>query len=169
MEDGMDAKHHIYNSTQKKFKLSKKEEIQTNQKKKHSSSQKMNDEFNELIQVLKNFQIKKGLYDERDLEDQLCTYLDCKDMKVVRQKSSEVGRTDIIIEMKNSVICLELKVNANLSVMEQMDRYTQKYRDGVILVCWKASKNVKTVFSEVKKQINIPIEIIEVIKNQGVF
>ena len=128
----------------------------------------MKPEFEKLILLLKDFQIKRELFDERDLEDQLFEFLDQRDIKVVRQKASEVGRTDLIVEMESSVICIELKLNANLSVMEQMDRYTQKYRDGVILVCWKASKNVKTVFTTVKKQINVPVHIVEVIKNQGV-
>lgn len=128
----------------------------------------MNDEFNSLVKLLREFQIKKQLFDERDLEDQLFQFLQQKDIKVVRQKASEVGRIDMLVDMNKKIICLELKVNANMSVMEQMDRYTQKYRDGVILVCWKASINTKTVFEIVKKQINLPIEIIEVIKNQGV-
>ncbi len=127
-----------------------------------------NQEFKELVTLLRKFQIKKSLYDERDLEDQVFQFLDKNDINVIRQKTSEVGRIDIAVEINQRIICLELKVNANLSAMEQMDRYTQKYRDGIILLCWKASKNVKIVFNNVKDQINLPIELIEVIKNQGV-
>ncbi len=127
-----------------------------------------NTEFNELVTLLRKFQIKKSLYDERDLEEQVFQFLDKNDINVIRQKTSEVGRIDIAVEINQRIICLELKVNANLSAMEQMDRYTQKYRDGIILLCWKASKNVKIVFNNVKDQINLPIELIEVIKNQGV-
>ncbi len=127
-----------------------------------------NQEFNELVTLLRKFQIKKSLYDERDLEDQIFQFLVKNDVQVLRQKVSKVGRIDIAVEINHRIICLELKVNANLSAMEQMDRYTEKYRDGIILVCWKASKNVKIVFNNVKDQINLPIELIEVIKNQGV-
>lgn len=127
-----------------------------------------NPEFDGLVTLLRKFQIKKSLYDERDLEEQVFQFLDKNDIKVIRQKVSEVGRIDIAVEINQRMICLELKVNANLSAMEQMDRYTQKYRDGIILLCWKASKNVKIVFKNVKDQINLPIELIEVIKNQGV-
>ena len=116
---------------------------------------------------MKRFQLKKQLIDERELEDVLALYLRKNEYKTIRQERMIVGRTDLVVEIKQIKICIELKVYATLMAMEQLDRYLPKYPGGLVLMCWKASKNVEQVFKNVKAQINVPIELIQIYKNHG--
>lgn len=123
--------------------------------------------FDFLVSVLKDFQINEPIFSESTLEQKLQAYLMAKDIHVSRQEAVKgIGRNDLVIILDNKKICIELKINTNASVVNQLDRYLEYYNDGVILVCWKSSKTLRTIFQRVKSQIKTPLELIEIKKNQ---
>lgn len=127
-------------------------------------------EFDELIYDLKLFQIKRKLIDENELESLLESYLKQKGWILARQKIIDVGRNDLVVERNSKKICLELKLETNMSIVGQIGKYVSRYDDGVIIVCWKASKELRDFI----KKMNVsqkwpPLEVIQIIQNQGVF
>lgn len=108
------------------------------------------------------------MYDEKELETKLILYLSSKGYEITRQFTINDSRNDIVILTNGKKICLELKVNANRSVDEQVDRYLQYYNDGVIVVCWRASKNIKKIFESLEGKIKIPIALVEIYRNQSI-
>ena len=124
--------------------------------------------FKKLIKTLNRFQITEQIFDEKELETKLATFLRDNDYQIKTQdRISPEFRNDIVVMINEQKICIELKVYANLSCMKQLDDYLPFYKDGIILLCWKASQNVKIVFDRVKQSIKTPIELIEVRKNNS--
>jgi len=124
--------------------------------------------FSELVTALKSFQVNDNIFSEAELESEIKQFLIEKNYKIEQQQRLKgIGRNDLVITTENGKkICIELKINANAGVVEQIDNYLQYYDNGLILLCWHSSKTLKTIFSNVKKQIKIPLEIIEIKKNQ---
>ena len=123
--------------------------------------------FDYLVNILKEFQLDQTLFSELDLENKLECYLLDHKIQVVRQKIIDrKNRTDLICILDGHKICVELKQNADISCVQQLDRYLPKFPDGIILVCWKCSANLREVFNDVKAQIKIPVELIELRKYQ---
>lgn len=129
-------------------------------------------EFDKLVRIIKNFPVNETIRDERELEANLEKYL--KDVfltssfELERQKITGNVRNDLVVIAGNKKFCIELKKFTDVSVASQIDRYLPLYKDGVILVCWKCSQTLRDVFNDVKKQIRIPIEVIELRKYQAI-
>ena len=51
--------------------------------------------------------------------------------------------------------------------MKQLDKYLGYFPAGIMLVCWKASENVRNTIDKVKHDIKIPVELIELRKHQS--
>lgn len=129
---------------------------------------KPSDEFNRLVLELKNFQIQQDILSERELEESIESYLISKNYSILRQKVMPKVRNDLVVEVNSRKICLELKVNANISCTKQLDSYLGYFNDGIILVCWRSSKNLHQVFENVKKSIKIPVELIQIRRYQSI-
>lgn len=123
--------------------------------------------FEYLVKIIKEFQLDQTLLSERDLENKLEQYLQDHNIEVERQKVLDHRRrTDLICMVEGHKICLELKHVADLSCVQQLDRYLPNFPNGIILVCWKCSASLRQVFVDVKQQIKVPIELIELRKYQ---
>jgi hypothetical protein len=123
--------------------------------------------FEKLVESLNKFQLTEQIFDERELEKKIVMFLKDHGFNVKTQDrvNSEI-RNDIVVTFKNGKkICVELKVKADLGVMKQLDNYLPHYKNGIILMCWKASENTRKVFDKVKGEIKTPIALIEVRKN----
>ena len=122
-------------------------------------------EFETLTSSLRNFRLSVMPLHEKNIELKLGEFLrKKKGFEVEEQKSSRLGRYDIVVKIAGKRYCLELKKIAYTSCAEQLDRYARDF-DGLFLVCWKASRNLKAVFGIGKKRASIPIELIEIRSN----
>lgn len=129
---------------------------------------KPSNEFNNLVTDLKRFQIKQDIFSERELESEIESYLKSKNYSISRQKVIPKVRNDLVVEINSKKICLELKVNADISCTKQLDSYLGYFNDGIILVCWRSSKNLHQVFENVRKSIKIPVELIQIRRYQSI-
>ena len=120
--------------------------------------------WDRLIWHLRHFILVSTPINEFDIEMRLRDYLETGGFLVNEQKRSSLGRQDLVVISGKERFCMELKMNADASCFEQLDRYSRD-ADGLILMCWKASKKVKKIFELAKKSAKIPIDLIE-IRNQ---
>lgn len=123
----------------------------------------MND-FDSIVFTLKSFQMIQEPVSEKELEIELLGYLHKKQIRAIRQKINKDARNDLYLE--DFKIYVELKLHADLSCTEQLDRYLSFAKDGIILVCYTASKRLREIFKKVDKQIQIPIALVELRKEQ---
>lgn len=130
----------------------------------------MSEDFKELVSTLKRFRIKETIRDEHELENKLEHYLKEKRFIIQRQKSvTRKIRNDLVCIIGEKKICLELKKFTDISIVQQLDKYIPLYPDGLILICWKCSQSLRDVFRDVKKQITIPLELVELRRYQPIF
>lgn len=120
--------------------------------------------FTQLCKLLKEFDVIDPIMTEKQLEEKIFNYLKEKGIEVERQVTSHKDRYDLICKSDGKRICLELKLKATISDIQQFDRYLRKFRDGFIIVCWQTTLSVKYIFSSVRKQSPIPIAMIEISK-----
>lgn len=126
-----------------------------------------NSTFLKLVALLKKFQVEEQIISEKDLENKLHDYIKGSLFGVERQKPITKNiRNDLICTIEGKTFCIEIKKNADLFCVQQLDRYLPYYKDGLILVCWKASTSLKEVFKSVESQINIPVALVEIRRNQ---
>ena len=91
-------------------------------------------------------------------------YLAREGIEATNQDSSRLGRTDILVRLKGMRVCLELKKVAYTTCVMQLDRYGTAY-DGLILVCYRASPSLRSVFEGAQASAKIPIALVEIRKN----
>lgn len=129
----------------------------------------MND-FETICQLIEQFHINKTIITENELEINLTNYLRQNNLKVTtQQRVNSTTRNDIVVKLNGKTMCIELKKTADLSCMKQLDKYLDFYNDGLILVCWKASENVRRVFQRVQSlYISIPTKLIELREYQTI-
>ena len=122
----------------------------------------------DLVETLRLFRLSESPLHEKQIEDALVKYLKMKGVDVQEQKVSHLGRYDLVVNIGTERYCLELKKNADTSCAAQLDRYARDF-DGLVLVCWKASKPLRAVFAMGKKRAEIPIELVEIRKETEMF
>lgn len=129
----------------------------------------MGKKFQKLVQVIKEFQVKEEIFNESELESNLSYFLKSRGYSIKQQGILDSGvRTDICVGFNDGKkICLELKVVAGMGCMKQLDKYLGYFPAGIMLVCWKASENVRNTIDKVKHDIKIPVELIELRKHQS--
>ncbi len=127
--------------------------------------------FEGLVSDLRGFHLRTYPMNERDIETRLMMYLKNRRLNASSQVTNESGRFDIKIEEADgSVFCIEIKKNGGLNCVEQLDRYANSSEvSGLVLLCWRASRSLRAVMEEGKRTAKIPIELVEVRKNQAVF
>lgn len=119
--------------------------------------------FQEISKTLKSFRMRAPI-SEAHMETELERYLKKLGIKLTRQKVHDYGRTDITIG--NTVI--ELKRTADATCAKQLDVYAEHY-NGLILLCWHATKGLSDVFKKVKQTTDMPLELIELRKEGSIF
>jgi len=120
--------------------------------------------FTLLVDSLKQFKLSKKAVSEHELEIWALEYLAKKGYKVTTQKRTRSGRYDITVEIEGFRYCIELKMIADRSCLDQLDRYARSV-NGLILLCWQASTAVISIIKFQKSYSKIPIELIEVKRN----
>ena len=120
--------------------------------------------FHQLCSFLSAFRLSRPPHNERELEAEVMTYLARCGVDRESQKGSTLGRFDIVVNHGGMRICLELKKHATSSCAEQLDRYARDF-DGLILLCFKATRPLHAIFKEGQRSAKIPIALIEVRKN----
>ena len=121
-------------------------------------------EFDSVVLRLRSFQLIHAPFSEKELEMELVKYLQKNKLRATRQKINKNARNDLYLE--DSKIYLELKLHADTSCTEQLDGYLTHAQDGLILVCYTASKKLRDAFKKVDKKIQIPIALVELRKEQ---
>lgn len=118
---------------------------------------KQNIDFPDLVTMLLQFRMNCAPCRESEIESALEIFLSSRDIPVRRQKGIPNGRLDIVVG--NYII--EVKMTGQKNIVDQLDRYS-RYCDGLIVVCWKATKPLRMIFTAEKKTAKIPVELIEV-------
>lgn len=122
-------------------------------------------EWLSLLQDLNQFTMSQSPMNESSIEKALSGYLGLKGYFITRQKHLNQGRVDILLTtLKNKRYSIELKMVADISCFEQLDRYALESH-GLALVCWTASKRVQKVFELAKKTAKIPMALVQVRNN----
>ena len=116
--------------------------------------------FQELVNTLKQFKLTCAPFNEEEIEKGIERFLKQRNYPVHRQVVIKIGRFDLTV----GKFVIEAKVIGQKKVAEQLDRYSGKC-EGLILICWKATKPLKRIFEVAKQQSKIPVELIEVNKN----
>ena len=124
--------------------------------------------FEKLITLLDNFEISDAFTSEADLEEKLCQYLKNNDIFYTSQLSEKQNRYDVICSDGTQKVCIELKVKARSSDLEQFDKYMQRFPDGFIVLCWIASISVREIFTTVQSQSPTPIQLLELSKKYSI-
>lgn len=124
-------------------------------------------EYENLKKAIGLYQVQHQIHNENDLEIGLLEHLKRKGYTVERQKRIRGYRNDLVVTVNGKQICLELKVVAGIGCCRQIDNYIPIYKDGIIIVCWKSSSNLKSTVDLVKSKISQPIDIIEIRKGQS--
>lgn len=124
--------------------------------------------FEKLITLLDNFEISDAFTSEADLEEKLCQYLKNNDISYTSQCSEKQNRYDVICSDGTQKVCIELKVKAQSSDLEQFDRYMQRFPDGFIVLCWIASVPVREIFESVQTQSPTPVRLLELSKRYSI-
>jgi hypothetical protein len=120
--------------------------------------------FAQLFSILNGFKVTKVPFNERELETKLMTYLASRGISAERQRTSRLGRYDVVVRLGKKKVCIELKKHGTTSCVEQLDRYARDF-DGLILLCYKATAPLRTVFEQGKASAKIPIALVEVRRN----
>lgn len=120
--------------------------------------------FKDLLTALDDFIPSRPMILESHLEKELNEHLTKKGFTITSQVSKKKDRYDLLCRRVNELVCLELKLRANISDLRQFDRYLPKFRDGLIVFCWQSSASVREIFSNVSKQSPIPVALIELSK-----
>jgi hypothetical protein len=115
-----------------------------------------------LVDHLQQFRMNCTPSRESEIEGALVSFLKSRGIPVRQQFTIKNGRLDIMIGQ----YIIEVKHTGQRSIADQLDRYSG-HCEGLIVVCWKASGPLKSLFSEEKKTARIPIELIEVRKACG--
>ena len=122
--------------------------------------------FNTLVKFISKFQVLQPIINEMELETTLSEYL--RTNYTVHRQSRIAGyRNDLIVDFGDEKICLELKVIAGITYCKQIDNYIPYFKSGIIIVCWKATSNLKETLKLVQSKISQPIQIIELRNNQS--
>ena len=120
--------------------------------------------FSKLIQSINDFVPDDPFQLEVELEKSLETHLLKDGFALSRQKSVKGDRYDLVCRSGNEVVCLEIKLRADISDIKQFDKYLPKFKDGFIVVCWQSSFSVRNIFQQVIDQSPIPTTLIELSK-----
>lgn len=116
--------------------------------------------FVQLVAEIKKFRLTCAPFNEAEIELGLERFLQSRHYPVHRQVTNKKGRFDL----KVGKLVIEVKDVGHIDIAEQLDRYSAVC-SGLVVVCWKATKNLKRLFASVKAQTDFPIELIEVYKN----
>jgi hypothetical protein len=116
--------------------------------------------FEALIVVLSSFKMKCAPFQEAEIENGIERLLRAKRFSVKRQVVLRADRFDLTV----GKFIIEAKMVGQTSVVAQLDRYSP-FCQGLILICWKASKPLKRIFVIAKSQSKFPIELIEINKS----
>ncbi|MFA5378052.1 MAG: hypothetical protein WC455_20035 [Dehalococcoidia bacterium] len=114
-------------------------------------------EFFNLVNLLKQFRMNCTPARESDIESALVLFLKFHNYPVKRQLVIRGGRLDL---MAGQYI-IEVKMIAQKNIADQLDRYSG-HCDGLIVVCWKATDPLRSLFAAEQKTALIPVELIEV-------
>jgi len=120
--------------------------------------------FSKLIQSINDFVPDDPFQLEVELEKSLESHLLKDGFILSRQKSVKGDRYDLVCRSGNEVVCLEIKLHADISDIKQFDKYLPKFKDGFIVVCWQSSFSVRNIFQQVIDQSPIPTTLIELSK-----
>ena len=120
--------------------------------------------FSKLIQSINDFVPEDPFQLETELEKSLESHLLKDGFILSRQKSVKGDRYDLVCRSGNEVVCLEIKLHADISDIKQFDKYLPKFKDGFIVVCWQSSFSVRNIFQQVIDQSPIPTTLIELSK-----
>lgn len=120
--------------------------------------------FQDLLTAIDDFKPSQPMVIESLLEKELTNHLTKKGFIVTSQVTKKKDRYDLLCRRDNSLVCLELKLRADISDLKQFDRYLPKFRDGLIVFCWQATASVREIFSNVTQQSPIPVTLIELSK-----
>ena len=120
--------------------------------------------FSNLIEHINRFLPDEPMVLESDLETKLRDFLESKGFTVSRQITKKRDRYDLLCRQGSELVCLELKLRADISDIKQFDKYLPKFKDGLIVVCWQATISVREIFANVIKQSPIPLALIELSK-----
>ena len=117
--------------------------------------------FTSIIKSINEFLPDDPITLESQLEEKLKKHLEKHGFFVTRQKIEKENRYDLICSSGNQIVCIELKIHADISDLNQFDKYLRNFKDGFIVVCWQASFSVKDIFLHVTEQSPTPIALIE--------
>lgn len=120
--------------------------------------------FSKLVQSINDFVPDDPFQLEVELEKSLESHLLKDGFILSRQKSVKGDRYDLVCRSGNEVVCLEIKLHADISDIKQFDKYLPKFKDGFIVVCWQSSFSVRHIFQQVIDQSPIPTTLIELSK-----
>ncbi len=123
--------------------------------------------FSRIVNSINEFLPDKAIVKESELERLLRIHLEKDGFNVSRQVTNEENRHDLLCRERNTVVCLELKLRADVSNIKQFDRYLPKFKDGFIVVCWQASFSVTDIFKKVIDQSPIPVALIQLSEKYG--
>jgi len=118
-------------------------------------------DFGLLVGVLRHFSLVCAPYREVELEVGLECFLRVHGFGVERQVVCGCDRFDLVV----GTVIIEVKLNAQKNIVEQLDRYSAANCTGLIVVCWRASQPLKRIFAKAKTSAEIPVELIEIIRN----
>lgn len=124
--------------------------------------------FSELVKVINEFLPDDPMRTESELEQKIMSHLHDKGFNVSSQISKRHDRYDLVCRNINEVVCIELKLRADISDIKQFDKYLPKFKDGIIVVCWQASFSVQDIFHNVAEQSPIPIALIELSRKYSI-
>lgn len=117
--------------------------------------------FASVLKALGGFQPDDPIRSESELESRTKQFLEEKGFQIESQVSKKKDRYDLIIKKDGQTVCLELKLKADISDIEQFDRYMPKFREGFIVMCWNATDSMRDIFDNVIQQTPTPIALIE--------
>jgi len=120
--------------------------------------------FSRLKECIDTFLPDTPMVIESILENELTEFLGKNGFIITRQVTKKKDRYDLLCREGNQLVCIELKQRADISDIEQFDKYLPKFKDGLIVVCWQVSKSVREIFADVVKQSPIPLCLIELSK-----
>lgn len=122
-----------------------------------------------IVRSLGQFSAATGIGGEDDLEADICRHLEfVHGFSVSRQVSGGRGRCnryDIVCthpEAPGERVCIEVKLRAASSDLEQFDRYIGQFPDGLVVACWSASRPVRDIAARAARDAPVPVGLVEV-------